>query len=104
MLFDECMLHSSKPRLIAWQYNDNIEGLFLTNNKQVGMSTKHIDIRALFSRELQEKNLLNVLYEKTDQLTPDMLSKNLSQQTFQKHQQHLQLGSMMTWREDVGDD
>jgi DNA polymerase II small subunit/DNA polymerase delta subunit B len=33
-----------------------------------------------------------------------MLSKNLAQRAFQTHQTNLQLGMMITWREDVGDD
>jgi hypothetical protein len=104
MLLDECMLHASEPRQPGWLYNDNIGGLFLANNKQVGMRTKHINIRALFIRELQDDDVLRVLCKKLEQLLPDMLSKNLAQRAFQYHQTNLQLGRIITWREDVGDD
>jgi hypothetical protein len=46
MLLDKCFLHKEEEKLKAWLYNDNIGGLFLTNDKQVSMRTKHIDIRA----------------------------------------------------------
>jgi hypothetical protein len=104
MLLDECMLHKNEERKTAWLYNDNIGGLFLTNNKQVGMRTKHIDIRALFIRELQEEGTLKVLYEKSELLTPDILSKNLAQEHFTRHMRNIQYGNLISWREDVGDD
>jgi Reverse transcriptase (RNA-dependent DNA polymerase) len=104
MLLDECMLHKSEKREPGWLYNDNIGGLFLANNKQVGMRTKHIDIRALFIRELQEEKVLRVFYEKSEYLLPDMMSKNLAQRAFHTHQSNLQQGTMIAWREDVGDD
>jgi hypothetical protein len=104
MLLDECMLHSNEERKIAWLYNDNIGGLFLANNKQVSMRTKHIDIRALFIRELKEKQILDIFYEKSENLLPDLLSKNLALRLFDRHQRSLQYGKMITWREDVGDD
>jgi hypothetical protein len=37
-------------------------------------------------------------------LVPDLLSKNLALRLFDRHQQALQLGTMIVWREDVGDD
>jgi hypothetical protein len=104
MLLDECMLHSDEERKIAWLYNDNIGGLFLANNKQVSMRTKHIDIRALFIRELKEEQVLDIFYDKSENLLPDILSKNLALRLFDRHQRSLQYGKMITWREDVGDD
>ena len=104
MLLDECFLHKSEERLMAWLYNDNIGGLFLANNKQVSMRTKHIDIRALFIRELKQTGVLEVFYEKSNNLVPDLLSKNLAQEAFDRHQRSLQFGTMIAWREDVGDD
>jgi hypothetical protein len=90
--------------MCMWLYNDNIGGLFLTNNKQVSMWTKHVDIRALFIRELKNEGVLDVFYEKSEQLVPDLLSKNLALRLFDGHQRALQLGTMIVWREDVGDD
>jgi hypothetical protein len=68
------------------------------------MRTKHIDIRALFIRELKHEGILDVFYEKSEQLVPDLLSKNLALRLYDRHQRALQLGTMIVWREDVGDD
>jgi hypothetical protein len=102
MLLDECILHKEDERLVAWLYNDNLGGLFLANNKQVSMRTKHIDIRALFIRELKQTGVLDVFYEKSEYLLPDLLSKNLAGSHFTTHQSSLQLGTMMLEMTDCG--
>jgi hypothetical protein len=77
MLLDEMFLHDHEERKTAWLYNDNLGAIYLSKNQHVGARTKHIDIRAHFIRELQERNIVKMQFERSENLIPDLLNKNL---------------------------
>jgi hypothetical protein len=104
MLLDEIFLHDDEKRLTGWLYNDNLGALYLSKNQHVSMRTKHIDIRAHYVRELQDKEIIKILFEKSENLLPDMLNKNLPEEDHLRHAENLLRGSMICWREDVGED
>jgi hypothetical protein len=103
-LLDEIFLHDDEKRLTGWLYNDNLGALYLTKNQHVSIRTKHIDIRAHYVRELQDNGIVKVLFEKSENLVPDMLNKNLPEEDHLRHAENLLRGSMICWREDVGED
>jgi len=80
MLLDE-VWHCKKPGLI---YEDNTGAIFLVKNAQVGLRTKHIDIRHHFIRELWQKGLINVEYIKSEDNVADVLTKNVTVDLFGK--------------------
>jgi hypothetical protein len=104
MLLDEIFLHDDEKRLTGWLYNDNLGALYLSKNQHVSMWTKHIDICAHYVRELQEKEIIKILFKKSENLIPDMLNKNLPEEDHLRHAENLLHGSMICWREDVGED
>jgi hypothetical protein len=104
MLLDEIFLHDDEKRFTGWLYNDNLGALYLSKNQHVSMRTKHIDIRAHYVRELQDKEIIKILFEKPENLLPDMLNKNLPEEDHLRHAENLLRGSMICWREDVGED
>jgi hypothetical protein len=69
------------------------------------MRTKHIDICAHYVRALQDKEIVKILFEKSGNLVPDMLNKNLPGEDHLQHAESLLRGSMICWtEEDVGED
>jgi hypothetical protein len=69
------------------------------------MRTKHIDICAHYVRALQDKEIVKILFEKSENLVPDMLNKNLPGEDHLRHAESLLRGSMTCWtEEDVGED
>jgi hypothetical protein len=101
MLLDEMFLHDHEERKTAVLYNDNMGAIYLSKNQHVGAQTKHIDIRAHFIRELQERNIVKMQFERSENLIPDMLNKNLPERDHLRHAKNLLGGSMIVWREDV---
>jgi hypothetical protein len=55
-------------------------------------------------RELQEQRVIKILFERSENLIPDMLNKNLPEEDHQRHARSLLRGTMICWREDVGED
>jgi hypothetical protein len=55
-------------------------------------------------RELQEQGVIKILFERSENLVPNMLNKNLPEEDHLRHAQGLLQGTMICWREDVGED
>jgi hypothetical protein len=64
---------------------DNVGAIFLANNFSVSQRTKHIDIRAHFVREYIEDDILKLLFIRSEDNDADIFTKNLSEDTFNKH-------------------
>jgi hypothetical protein len=62
---------------------------------------KHIDIQAHYVTELQDKEIVKILFEKSENLVPDMLNKNLPEEDHLQHAKSLLHGSINCWSEDV---
>jgi hypothetical protein len=104
MLLDDIFLHDDEKILTGWLYNDNHGSLYLSKNQHVSMRMKHINIHAHYVRELQDKEIVKILFKKSENLVPDMLNKNLPEEDHLRHAESLLLGSMICWKEDVGED
>lgn len=101
-LLDKCVLHDHEERMTGWLYNDNLGTLHLSKHTHLSPRTKHMEIRAFEIKEYQEQGIVEVLYEKSANLLPDVANKNLPVGQFRQHASNLRLGRMIAWREDVG--
>ena len=64
---------------------DNKGAVDLANNWTVGGRTRHVEVWQYFLRELKEKNLIVIRWIPGDEMTSDVLTKNLPCALFEKH-------------------
>ena len=84
-------------------YEDNEGAIFLAKNQQVGMRTKHIDIKYHFIRELIGRNFLDIRYVRSEDNYADITTKNVGNEIFDKlFTNGIQVGNIVTKRENVG--
>ena len=84
-------------------YEDNEGAIFLAKNRQVGMRTKHIDIKYHFIRELIGRNFLDIRYVRSEDNYADLTTKNVGNEIFDKlFNKGIQVGNIVTKRENVG--
>jgi hypothetical protein len=87
MLFAMRVLESmgltvQKPMLL---YMDNKGAVDYVNNWSTGGRMRHVVIRLNFMRELKERNLVKVVWCKSEEMPADLFTKNLSGPLFNKH-------------------
>ena len=68
---------------------DNVGAIWLSNNRNTGDRTKHIDIRTAFVKEYQEDGESIKNFVKSEDYEADRFTKNISSITFQRHQEKL---------------
>ena len=68
---------------------DNVGAIWLSNNRNTGDRTKHIDIRADFVKEYQEDSKIIIKFVKSEDNEADIFTKNTSSIIFQRHQEKL---------------
>ena len=68
---------------------DNVGAIWLSNNRNTGDRTKHIDIRTSFVKEYQEDGKIIIKLVKSEDNEADIFTKNTSNIIFQKHQEKL---------------
>ena len=68
---------------------DNVGAIWLSNNRNTGDRTKHIDIRTSFVKEYQEDGKIITKFVKSDDNEADIFTKNTSNIIFQRHQEKL---------------
>ena len=61
-------------------YEDNEGAIFLAKNQQVGMRTKHIDVKYHFIRDLVQDNYLDIRYVRSEEHYAGVLTKNVSEE------------------------
>jgi hypothetical protein len=84
-------------------YEDNEGAIFLAKNQQVGMRTKHIDVKYHFIRDLVADNYLDLRYVRSEDNYADLMTKNVSNEVFERlFLRGVQLGTIVTKRENVG--
>lgn len=76
--FMECL----KLNCVITLYNDNQSAQRLCENSMFHARTKHIDMRHHFIRDIVCKNLINIKYLNTEQMTADILTKALVKDKF----------------------
>ena len=78
---------------------DNVGAIWLSNNRNTGDRTKHIDIRTAFVKEYQEDGKIIIKFVKSEENDADIFTKNTSSIIYQKHQENL------VWdKKEVNDD
>ena len=68
---------------------DNVGAIWLSNNRNTGDRTKHIDIRTAFVKQYQEDGKIIIKFVKSEDNEADMFTKNTSSIIFQRHQEKL---------------
>ena len=68
---------------------DNVGVIWLSNNRNTGDRTKHIDIRTSFVKEYQEDGKIIIKFVKSEDNEADIFKKNTTNIIFQKHQDKL---------------
>ena len=68
---------------------DNVGAIWLSNNRNTGGRTKHIDIRIFFVKEYQEDGKITIEFVKLEDDEADIFTKNTTNIIFQKHQEKL---------------
>ena len=57
-------------------YVDNAGAIWLSNNRNTGDRTKHIDIRTSFAKEYQEYGKIIIKFVKSEDSEADIFTKN----------------------------
>ena len=84
-------------------FEDNEGAIFLAKNQQVGMRTKHIDVKYHFIRDLVADNYLELRYVRSEDNYADLMTKNVSNEVFDRlFIRGVQLGNIVSERENVG--
>ena len=84
-------------------YEDNEGAIFLAKNQQVGMRTKHINVRYHFIRDLIRDKYLDLQYIKSEDNYADIMTKIMSSEIHQRlFVRGAQDGYVDTKRENVG--
>ena len=73
-------------------FEDNVGAIFLSQNKQVGQRTKHIDIRDHFIREMIDTKKMVVQFTRSEDNYADILTKNVNLGLFDKHSKQIDQG------------
>ena len=68
---------------------DNVGAIRLSNNRNTGDRTKHIDMRTSFVKEYQEDGKIIIKSVKSEDSEADIFTKNTTNIIFQKHQDKL---------------
>ena len=84
-------------------FEDNEGAIFLAKNQQVGMRTKHIDVKYHFIRDLVSDGYLDLRYVRSEENYADLMTKNVSNEIFERlFSRGVQVGNIVTRRENVG--
>ena len=68
---------------------DNVRAIWLSNNRNTGDRTKHLDIRTSFVKKYQEDGKIIIKFVKSEDNEADIFTKNKSNIIFQKQQEKL---------------
>jgi len=70
-------------------YVDNVAAIYIARNNIGRKTTRHINIRYHFVRELVADGLVEVLFIRTKLNTSDIMTKNCDKVTFNRHEEDL---------------
>ena len=68
---------------------DNVGAIWLSNNRNTGDRTKHIDSRTSFVKQYQEDGKIIIKFVKSEDNEADIFAKNTTNIIFQKRQEKL---------------
>ena len=75
-------------------YEDNQGAMFLANNRQVRIHTKHIDIRHHFLRGMVEEKDIDIQCIRSEENTSDIITKNTLEAYFARHMRRITDGEL----------
>ena len=81
-IFLDKMTEVQKPSVV---YEDNQGEIFLVNNRQVDMHTKHINICHHFMRDMAEDKDIDIQYIRSEDNPSDIMTRNTPKAYFVKH-------------------
>ena len=84
----------SEVQKMALVQKDNQGDVFLENNRQLGMCTKHIYIRHQFLRDMDEGNYMDVNYIKSEENPAYIMTKNCPKAEHVKHTNRITEGEI----------
>jgi hypothetical protein len=93
----ECGIEVKLPGVLL---EDNTGAIFLIKNQQVGVRTKHIDVRWHWIREKRDTGELDVIFTKSENNESDILTKNTVESLQTKHARSMREGRLyvyMNW-------
>ena len=67
-------------------YVDNVDTIWLSDNRTTSERTKHIHIRTAFVKEYQEEGKILIKFVKSEENDADIITKNTLNTTFKTHQ------------------
>ena len=76
------MTEVEKPSVL---YEDNQGAIFLAKNRQVGILTKHIDVRHCFLRYMVEEKDGDIKYIRSEENPAEIMTKNTPEVDFARH-------------------
>ena len=76
-------------------YEDNQGDIFLAENRQVGICTKHIDICHHFLWDMVEEKDMYVHYIQSEDNPADIMTKNTSEEDFLRHMKSITEGELL---------
>ena len=85
-------LLGGKYNKISIIHEDNLGAIYLTKNPQISQRTKHIDVRHHVIRNLVEKKIIEIRFIKSKENIADILTKNVNEETFNKHTKKINNG------------
>ena len=71
---------------------DNIGAIFLTENRNSGEKTKHIDVKYHYIREQIDEGLIKIKFVKSQDNPADLFTKNLKGEAYKYHADRLLTG------------
>ena len=71
---------------------DNVGAIWLSNNRNTGDRTKHIDIRTSFVKEYQEHGKIIIKFLKSEDNEADIFTKNTAKHRFSEIPRETSLG------------
>ena len=84
-----------------YMMEDNTGCIFLIRNQTTGQRTKHMDIKLHFVRELNEREEVVPVFERSESNEADGMTKNQPEKLFSVHSARLRYGGLSCRREDV---
>jgi hypothetical protein len=101
MLLRECGIEVKLPGILL---EDNTGAIFLIKNQQVGVRTKHIDVRWHWLREKRDAGIVEVVFTKSENNESDILTKNTIESLHTKHAKSMREGRLFVyenWQEII---
>ena len=68
---------------------DNVGAIYIARNNVGRTTTRHVNIRYHYVRELVEQKIIEVVFIKTKDNTSDIMTKNCDKKYFNKHEEKL---------------